>query len=79
MKRIYFIPVFFLIISFAPVDAGAQGLKGREVLGLRLGGVVSPGSVDEYFGHGSEPPIQHLVLAMMEFTPGRLPSQVADS
>ncbi|MBU8922535.1 MAG: hypothetical protein KOO63_12020 [Bacteroidales bacterium] len=54
MKRIYFIPVFFLIISFAPVDAGAQGLKGREVLGLRLGGVVSPGSVEEYFGHGSE-------------------------
>ena len=54
MKRFYFITVFFLIISLAPAMAFSQGFKGREILGLRLGGVVSSGSVEDTFGRGSE-------------------------
>ncbi|MCK4539245.1 MAG: hypothetical protein KAV42_10660 [Candidatus Krumholzibacteria bacterium] len=54
MKRFYFITALFLITSLAPVNAVSQGLKGREVLGLRLGGVASPGAVEDCFGRGSE-------------------------
>jgi len=36
----------------APLDA--QDLKGREVLGLRIGGLITSGSFNDEFGNGSE-------------------------
>jgi len=42
----------FLI--FAGAGALGQGIKGREILGLRVGGVLSSGPVNDKFGDGSE-------------------------
>ena len=49
----------FLILSAALLIAEAhgaqgQGLKGREILGLRVGGVLSSGPLNDKFGDGSE-------------------------
>lgn len=35
-------------------DAHGQGLKGREILGLRIGGILSAGTLHDKFGDGSE-------------------------
>ena len=35
-------------------DSFSQGIKGRELLGLRAGGVISTGGVNKIFGDGSE-------------------------
>jgi hypothetical protein len=37
-----------------PAESHGQGIKGREILGLRAGGVISTGGVNTIFGNGSE-------------------------
>ncbi len=43
-----------LIFLAASPDALGQGLKGREILGLRVGGILSSGTLNDKFGDGSE-------------------------
>lgn len=43
-----------LLLVFTSPDAVGQGIKGREILGLRVGGVLSSGPLQEKFGDGSE-------------------------
>ena len=38
----------------APARLPAQGIKGEEILGLRVGAVLSPGNLDTAFGRGTE-------------------------
>lgn len=50
-------PILFIICTTAllvPTDSFCQGIKGRELLGLRAGGVISTGGVNKIFGNGSE-------------------------
>ena len=42
-----------LLVVAAPGALG-QGIKGREILGLRVGGTLSSGSLHDKFGDGSE-------------------------
>ena len=42
-----------LLFSFAH-DAHGQGIKGREILGLRVGGILTSGPLSDKFGDGSE-------------------------
>ena len=43
-----------LTLIAAPPGARCQGIKGREILGLRVGGVLSAGTLNDKFGDGSE-------------------------
>jgi hypothetical protein len=46
-----------LFVAFALASSGplpAQDLKGRELLGVRVGGLVATGALDTEFGGGSE-------------------------
>ncbi|MBN2185001.1 MAG: hypothetical protein JW746_06700 [Candidatus Krumholzibacteriota bacterium] len=45
-----------MILSFAflPSSVLSTDMSGRETLGLRLGGIFSPGEIDNNFGKGSE-------------------------
>ena len=54
MRRMISISAILLLAASLPGSSGAQGLKGRELLGVRLGGAVSPGAVRDAFGDGSE-------------------------
>jgi len=48
---------FFLILSsiiLVPPNISAQGLKGRELFGVRIGGIASRGELKRIFGAGSE-------------------------
>lgn len=42
------------VLSVVPAQADGEGIKGREILGVRLGGVKSTSGLDEAFGSGSE-------------------------
>lgn len=56
MNRRLTIPLLLsslLILSAFP-EARGQGIKGREILGLRVGGVISSGTLHDKFGDGSE-------------------------
>jgi hypothetical protein len=53
MKRAAAIIIPLLLASLAS-PASAQSMKSKELLGLRLGGVVSTDDLDRYFGKGSE-------------------------
>jgi len=46
--------LLIIILAAAPLRAQGQGIKGREMLGLRIGGVFSTGKLNEKFGDGSE-------------------------
>jgi hypothetical protein len=56
MNRRYTIPLILssLLLLAAASGAQGQGLKGREILGLRIGGVLSTGPLNDKFGDGSE-------------------------
>ncbi len=55
MRRWIFISTMICAASLlVPTDSSSQGIKGRELLGLRVGGVISTGGVNEKFGNGSE-------------------------
>jgi len=43
-----------IFLTIAAAGARGQGIKGREILGLRVGGVLSSGPVNDKFGDGSE-------------------------
>jgi hypothetical protein len=42
------------MILAAGTGSSAQGIKGREILGLRIGGVLTTGNFKEDFGSGTE-------------------------
>lgn len=42
------------LLFVLPPGGHGEGIKGREILGLRAGGVLSSGPVHDKFGHGSE-------------------------
>ncbi len=42
------------LAAIASPTATAQGIKGRELLGLRLGGLLTSGELDTIFGSGTE-------------------------
>lgn len=42
------------VLSACASAQGARGMKGREILGVRVGGVYSTSGLDEAFGTGSE-------------------------
>jgi opacity protein-like surface antigen len=46
--------VICLAVLAFPTGSRAQGIKGRELLGLRAGAVISTGGVNTIFGNGSE-------------------------
>ena len=52
MKRTTATLLMLLLLAAAP--ARAQGIKGRELFGLRIGGVFSSGEFEEKFGDGTE-------------------------
>ena len=52
--KINMLIVSLLIVLLAPTTSSAQGFKGREVLGIRLGGIVTQGGLKDEFGKGSE-------------------------
>jgi hypothetical protein len=56
MNRRLTIPLLLSSLLFLAASSGArcQGLKGREILGLRIGGVLSSGTLHDKFGDGSE-------------------------
>jgi hypothetical protein len=55
MRRWIAIPFVVCAASLlVSVDSSSQGIKGRELLGLRAGGTISTGGVNEIFGNGSE-------------------------
>lgn len=43
-----------LVLLAVPASSPAQGIKGREIFGVRIGGVGSTMALDEAFGRGSE-------------------------
>ena len=43
-----------MILLLTAPDTGGQGLEGREILGLRVGGVLTSGTLRDKFGDGSE-------------------------
>ncbi len=53
MKRL---KVLILLLVFITVStsSNAQGLKGRELFGIRIGGIASRGELKRIFGAGSE-------------------------
>lgn len=55
MRRSVFIPaLLFLGALVVSSPLGAQGIRGRELLGVRVGGVIASSSLRDAFGHGSE-------------------------
>ena len=56
MKLSRFVVAFTLVAALTAwsVPLGAQSLKGREVLGVRVGGLVTSGPLNREFGGGSE-------------------------
>jgi hypothetical protein len=55
MRR--WIAIFLALYSaslLVSAEASGQGIKGRELLGLRAGGIISAGDVNKIFGNGSE-------------------------
>ena len=41
-------------VLFPPSSCRPQGIKGREMLGGRFGGIITSGELNDSFGHGSE-------------------------
>ncbi len=54
MKRFPCTLVIVAAAVLAPSSSSSQGIKNREILGVRLGGIISSEVVHESFGHGSE-------------------------
>jgi len=52
-RSTYLLLAATLLAAAAPAARG-QGIKGREILGLRIGGVLSSGRLHDKFGDGSE-------------------------
>ncbi|MDD3641896.1 MAG: hypothetical protein PHQ19_00305 [Candidatus Krumholzibacteria bacterium] len=53
MKRHFLIAAVFALLVLSGETAG-QGIKGREIFGVRIGAVGSSMELDEAFGRGSE-------------------------
>jgi hypothetical protein len=51
---IYALLIVVLALALAPSPSHGQGIKGREILGLRFGAVLSSGALNDKFGDGSE-------------------------
>ncbi|MBN2070546.1 MAG: hypothetical protein JW814_03725 [Candidatus Krumholzibacteriota bacterium] len=55
MKAIFLkLIITFVIVSLFPFSLYSADMKSRETLGIRIGGVFSPGKLDHSFGKGSE-------------------------
>ena len=51
------ITILFIVCAaslLVPAESFSQGIKSRELLGLRAGGIISTGGVNKIFGNGSE-------------------------
>lgn len=46
--------LLFCAFASLPGEVACQGIKGRELLGIRLGGIISTGGVSDAFGNGTE-------------------------
>ncbi len=53
-RRIHIRLLFAALLVLVASGTHGQGIKGREMLGLRVGGVLSSGTVNDKFGDGSE-------------------------
>jgi opacity protein-like surface antigen len=51
-KRIPLIALTLIVLGTEPLSA--QGLKGRELLGLRIGGTIASSALHDEFGNGTE-------------------------
>ena len=54
MLRIFTCTLLTVALASAPSPSHGQGIKGREILGLRVGAVLSSGALNDKFGDGSE-------------------------
>lgn len=54
MKRSSFILVIAAVALASGPASGGESIKGREILGVRLGGIHATSGLDEAFGSGSE-------------------------
>jgi hypothetical protein len=54
LSGIRFWTAFVVLLLFITPSTRAQGIKGEEILGLRIGAVLSSGSLNSTFGRGTE-------------------------
>jgi hypothetical protein len=54
MKRFAIVAAAASIVLSNAAGAGAESIKGKEIIGLRLGGIFSTMELDDAFGKGSE-------------------------
>lgn len=55
MKRVALTAIIIAAVLSAGLSAeGGESIKGREILGVRIGGIQSTSGLDEAFGSGSE-------------------------
>jgi len=54
MKHLFYAFIIAVAALLPPSASLSQGIKGREMLGGRFGGIITTGELNDSFGHGSE-------------------------